>query len=93
MVSPSSNVPARGHSDLSTNHGGTSLPAVPREQLTPITIDCPMTAMESVASDVDAGRSAMTVVVDYRPGSDAIRSTFMTNWTWCSKQLICTRYR
>jgi hypothetical protein len=43
---------------------------------TPVVIDCPMTAVEVVAARVDVGRFAMVVVVVYRPGSDAVQSTF-----------------
>jgi hypothetical protein len=50
--------------------------AIPGVQLTPVVIDCLMTAVEVVAARVDVGRFAVVVVVVYRPGSDAVQSTF-----------------
>jgi hypothetical protein len=46
--------------------------------MTPITIDCPMTAMEVVGGHVNVGRCAMIVVVVVvcRHGSDAMQSEF-----------------
>jgi hypothetical protein len=63
-------------SDLSVNHGGVIQCAVPGEQMTPITIDCPMTAMEVVGGHINVGRCAMIVVVVCRHGSDAMQSEF-----------------
>ena len=50
--------------------------AVPGVQLTPITKDCPMTAVEVVAACVNIERYASVVVVVARPGSDAIQPIF-----------------
>ena len=49
--------------------------------LTPVAVDCPMTAVEVVAARVNAGRFTAVVVVVYRPGSEAVRSTFYEELT------------
>ena len=63
-------------SDLSTNHGGVAVCAAPGVHLTPVAVDCPMTADEVVAACVNAGRYTALVVVICRPGSEAVRSVF-----------------
>ena len=68
-------------SDMCTNHGGVALVAAPGVHLTPVVIDCPMSTVEVVAARVNAGRYAAVVVVLYRPGADAVRSTFFEEFT------------
>jgi len=61
------------HSDLSINHGCVVLYAAPKVQLTPVAINCPMTAIEVSAARVNAGYNESVVVDVYRPGSDAVQ--------------------
>ena len=67
----------RNADDLSVNHGGVAIVAGQGIRLSPVTVavDAPSTFEYTAARTVD-GSFAATIVVVYRPGSQAVQSSF-----------------
>jgi len=61
---------------VSTNHGGVAIVSVPGVSLSQISLGADYASFELLCARVTSGSSKSIVVVIYRPGSNAVTSTF-----------------
>jgi hypothetical protein len=70
--------PRRCTNTMLTNHGGVAAAAVPGVRLTQLELGVKPSSFECICGRIASGSSACVVLVIYRPGSEAVSSTF-----WC----------
>ncbi len=68
----------RVHDDLSVNHGGVAILAVPGVSLLPLPMGLSPTTFEFTASYVVAHQCRVAVIIVYRPGSQSVTTEFFS---------------